>query len=128
MRPPCETIVSKILPAMRALLVKDLIDRHNLSQKETAEKLGVTQAAVSQYISSARGAPELEKEIENSSVDKKIRDLSDKIAEENPEGIVAMAEYCEICNLMKKDGIICKVHGEVVEDLPETDCSICTEE
>jgi len=49
-----EVVVSDILPAVRALLAKELA-KLGLNQQQTATKLGVTQAAVSQYRRELRG-------------------------------------------------------------------------
>ena len=44
-----------VLPAFRALVAKELVEKHHFSQVATAEKLGTTQAAISQYLYSKRG-------------------------------------------------------------------------
>ena len=46
---PCELVVGKILPAMRALVVDALMNKYKLKQTEVSELLGITQAAVSHY-------------------------------------------------------------------------------
>lgn len=46
----CEETIKKFLPAVKAGLVKELIDDYDLNQVEIALKLGMTQAAVSKYI------------------------------------------------------------------------------
>lgn len=51
---PYEIIVLEVLPAARALIAKKLIE-NGLSQKEAAEKLGLTQPAISQYKRNLRG-------------------------------------------------------------------------
>jgi len=50
-----EVVVQDILPAVRALVAKQLVEKHKLTQQAAAEKLGVTQAAVSQYNRELRG-------------------------------------------------------------------------
>ena len=47
---PCEEIVHKYLPAMRALVAKKL-RAEGFTQEQIAAELGVTQAAVSKYLS-----------------------------------------------------------------------------
>jgi len=49
-----EIVVSDILPGIRALLAKEL-GKLGLNQQQAAAKLGVTQAAVSQYRRELRG-------------------------------------------------------------------------
>jgi uncharacterized protein len=56
----CDTMVRNLLPPMRAEMVVRLVQKQGLSQSDAARKLGVTRAAVSQYISRKRGAGEVE--------------------------------------------------------------------
>ena len=51
---PCEILVLKILPAVKAEMAKTL-KRYGLSQRRISEKMTLTEAAVSQYISGKRG-------------------------------------------------------------------------
>lgn len=125
MRPPCEIVVTKVLPAIRTVLVKDLIDRHDLTQKEVSEELGVTQAAVSQYLSSTRGDEKLERKLKNSDIFGKIQDLSDKIAAGNSGRQQIIEEFCEICDTMRKKGILCEIHSDSAPGLAEEGCDIC---
>ena len=54
MDPQCEIIGKYVLPIFRSMLAKELVQKYNLSQTEAAKKLGTSQAAVSQYLSSKR--------------------------------------------------------------------------
>jgi predicted transcriptional regulator len=54
MGPQCEIIGKYVLPIFRSMLAKELVQTYHLSQTETAKKLGTTQAAISQYLSSKR--------------------------------------------------------------------------
>ncbi len=54
MDPQCEIIGKYVLPLFRSMLAKELVQKYHLSQTEAAKKLGTTQAAVSQYLSSKR--------------------------------------------------------------------------
>ena len=56
----CDTMVRNILPPMRAEMVFRLVQREGLSQSDTAKRLGVTRAAVSQYMSRKRGVSEVQ--------------------------------------------------------------------
>ncbi len=50
----CETVGKYVLPIFKSLVAKELINTYNLTQHEAAQKLGITQAAISQYINSKR--------------------------------------------------------------------------
>ena len=55
----CDTMVRNLLPPMRAEMVLRLVQKQGLSQSDAAKRLGVTRAAVSQYMSRKRGAGEV---------------------------------------------------------------------
>ena len=52
---PQEIEVWYIMPALRREIAKSLIKDFNFTQKQVAEYMGLTEAAVSQYLSSKRG-------------------------------------------------------------------------
>jgi len=52
----CETIGKYVVPVFRSLVAKELVQTHHLTQAEAAQKLGTTQAAISQYVNSKRAA------------------------------------------------------------------------
>ena len=53
-KPPCEKIIWLILPAVRKELAKSLIENYGLNQKQIAEILEISPAAVCQYLSNKR--------------------------------------------------------------------------
>jgi predicted transcriptional regulator len=98
MGPRCETIGKYVLPIFRSLVAKELINTYGLTQVETAEKLGTTQAAISQYINSKRALKSTER------INKllpKIREMARKTAkrlaeDELPPGDVPI-DFCKLC-------------------------------
>ncbi|MCU0632392.1 MAG: helix-turn-helix domain-containing protein [Methanolinea sp.] len=56
----CDTMARKFLPAMRAEMVFRLVHQQGLSQSDAAKRLGITRAAVSQYLSRKRGDADFE--------------------------------------------------------------------
>jgi hypothetical protein len=56
MRFNCQFTVRNLLPAFRSIITKQLVTKHGLTQEQTASKLGITQAAISNYLSSKRAA------------------------------------------------------------------------
>jgi len=53
---PCEVIIQFVLPAMRKEMVNYFIEYKKLKQTEIARILGITDAAVSQYVKGKRGS------------------------------------------------------------------------
>lgn len=125
MRPPCEIVVRYMLPALRSLIAKELIQKHGFSQVNAAKKLGITQAAISYYLYSKRGKKYL-KSIE--SVDKMkatIEKFADDIAGEGLSNVEIISRFCEICSQLRTRHLVCKMHRDMVE-LPEA-CDLCLE-
>jgi predicted transcriptional regulator len=92
---PCEIIVWEVLPSIRREFAKILIEKHGLSQKEAANKLGVTEAAISRYISGKRASQEV--------FDGEILSEIEKSASEliNGNNSIIIKETCRICNIIK---------------------------
>ncbi|MEM1588171.1 MAG: helix-turn-helix domain-containing protein [Candidatus Bathyarchaeia archaeon] len=93
----CENFVKKFLPAFRSLLVKELIEKYKFSQVEAAAKLGVTQAAISQYFHLKRGRKI--KEWEKLELFKPmIEETARKIAENKT--VELDNEFCKFCKAL----------------------------
>ena len=105
MRPPCETTARHLIPIFRALIAKELIERYNFTQIEVAEKLGTTQAAVSQYIRSKRGYRGVNR-FEGSM--EMIRSVASRIAKGIAEGSMDSNDVtdslCNLCRALRGEG------------------------
>ena len=101
---PCEIIVWKILPAIRSEIAKELVEKKGFSQRETAEKLGLTEAAVSRYISGKRADPK----IIGNRLQKEIIQSTNQIIAGNEKTVIS--EICRICDYLKENGVIDKLY------------------
>jgi len=93
---PCEFMIWKGLPVIRKELAKSLIYNFGLCQREAAELLELTPAAVCQYLSKKRCKIIIE--------DKKILAEINKSAEiikNNGKSTVSI-ETCRLCQIIKK--------------------------
>lgn len=98
---PCEYSVKEILPAIRALIAEKLVNEYNVSIYKTAELMGLTPAAVENYIKKRRGITV--KEILKD--DKKFMELIDnftKIILSEKRGGQLSTYYCVLCTEGKK--------------------------
>jgi|Deesub1362B_J571_1020462.scaffolds.fasta_scaffold00058_124 hypothetical protein len=90
MKTRCESAIWYIIPALRRELTREL-HNYGLSQKEISECLGITQAAVSQYLKNKRGATvELSDEVRE-----EIKELAKRI--KNGERPALEEEICKLC-------------------------------
>ena len=83
------------LPVIRKGFAESMINDFGLSQKEAAEKLGITPAAVCQYVSKKRGKLEISDEF----VLKEIKTSAGNIIENG--GRVVLSETCRICKPLR---------------------------
>ena len=98
----CEIAASKLLPTIRAMVAKELIEKYNMTQQEAATKLGITQSAVSQYIRQLRGSKfsSLEKD---KTIYKKVEQLANTLASSNTENQSKISvSFCSICKSSRK--------------------------
>src|SRR2546428_6952349 len=62
---PSEIEDKSLIPAVRAILAKKLIREYSLKEEDVAKVLGITQAAVSNYVRGTRGDIELISKLES---------------------------------------------------------------
>jgi|WetSurMetagenome_2_1015567.scaffolds.fasta_scaffold1100895_2 uncharacterized protein len=81
MKLPCEQALWYVLPQIRADIARELV-KGGMSQKEAAEKLGITPAAVSQYLSKKRaGKIKLPKDY-RSLIEAAVKEIRDSNSDE----------------------------------------------
>lgn len=123
MRPPCEVVVKRLLPVLRALVARELMVVYGWTQSETADKLGVTQPAVSSYLSL------LEDEDASHSDINDLTLLAKRIAQGLASGHMSLSdtvmEVCSLCIKLKSGGFVCTLHKDRVKDLREESCEVC---
>ncbi len=102
---PCEYILWNGLPFIRRGIAESMINNFGLSQKETAEKLGVTPAAVCQYVSKKRGTLEISDE----KIFEEINLSAERIITNSNISIVT--ETCRICKIMRTSGFLSSTFG-----------------
>ena len=95
--PRCVYVVKYVLPALRASLAKEL-SKKGFKIREIAEMLGLTQAAVSQYLSSKRGQKGLIIIERNERARELISELAEKIAKKG--GVDEMEYLCMLCEVL----------------------------
>jgi len=94
---PCEYIVWNWLPVIRKEIVRCMINNYGLNQKEAADKLGITSAAVSQYISGKRG----HSNINDEKLFQEIKITTYKIIHQEDE--IIKSEICRLCKIFKSN-------------------------
>jgi predicted transcriptional regulator len=118
---PFEIESKVILPATRAILTLKLIEEYGMRENDVAKAVGITQAAVSNYIRYTRGNRlSSTKEIMHI-----IEDIAADLAQSGTYTPYTMLKFMEICNLIRSTLIICEVHHEIDSDIDKTVCEEC---
>ncbi len=105
MKPHCILVVKYVLPALRAKVAKELIDR-GYRVKDAAEMLGLTQAAVSQYISSKRGQKGIRLIEKSDEAVKVVSELVEKIIKGEATVEDEVDYLCRVCEILRKEGVL----------------------
>jgi predicted transcriptional regulator len=95
MKIECEEAVWFILPIIRKEFAQRLVKDHGFTQRKAAEKLGITESAVSQYLSKKRG----DFKIRDAKIDKEIKKSVQRIVDGDIH--VMKTETCRICHLLR---------------------------
>jgi hypothetical protein len=122
MKPYCEVASQYLLPTLRALVAKTLMEKYNMTQQDTASKIGLTQSAISQYMRQLRGS-KIKLIEKDKNIMEEIDKFSGKIASGELNSLSILDAFCEICRLSRKRGILCELHSKSFPELKE--CNIC---
>ena len=95
---PAEIESKTLIPALRAILAKKLAEDHNIREDEISKMLGVTQAAVSNYIRGTRGDPSLiAKLLAEKEVAIMINELSDSLSSDMAYTPSNLSKFIGLC-------------------------------
>ena len=122
LRLPSEIVVEDVLPTLRVLLARKLAG-HGLTQDGIAAHLGVTQAAVSTYVS---GDPDLEPRIaDHPRTEATVESVAAGLADGEMDGYDALSEVLELVRAFEDRGPICELHEEAMPGLEGMGCDLC---
>lgn len=122
LRLPSEIVVEDVLPTLRILLARELSD-HGLTQEDVAGYLGVTQAAISTYVS---GDPDLEARIaDHPRTEATVESVAAGLASGEMDGYDALAEVLALLRAFEDRGPICELHEEAMPGLAGLGCDLC---
>ncbi len=123
---PAEIESKTLIPALRAILSKNLAEKHQIREDEISKMLGVTQAAISNYIRGTRGDPELIKKL---AAEKQVSEMIDEIATDLSSDMAyspsSLSKFIGLCNYIKTSLLICDIHRNLESDIDEAICKEC---
>ncbi|MEM2896990.1 MAG: winged helix-turn-helix transcriptional regulator [Candidatus Bathyarchaeia archaeon] len=120
---PCEIATRSVIPSIRRSLVKILYEEYGVKQARIAKTLGITQSAVNHYLREIRGVKIRLEEFEE------LRNDLESFAKELIDGGLKtperIAQYCGLCNKIRKMGLMCKLHENYDPTVSIEECKIC---
>lgn len=119
---PSEIVVERFLPTIRSMLAAELADR-GFAQRSIADRLGVSQAAVSQYLSGKRGGEE--RFVEHPRTQATVERIADGFESGRMDDYEALAELLELVRAFEDRGPICAIHEEEMPSLEGIGCDLC---
>ena len=123
---PAEIESKTLIPALRAILAKKLAEEHNVREDEISKMLGVTQAAISNYIRGTRGDPALiAKLLAEEQVSIMINELCDHLSSDLAYTPSSLSKFIGLCNYIKSSLLICEIHHNLESNIDEQVCKEC---
>jgi predicted transcriptional regulator len=123
---PSEIESKLLIPAVRAILSKELVIEKGLKEEEVARMLGITQAAVSNYLRGTRGDNELiSKLMSLTEIMSMIKEISDDLSTNRAYTAKTLSKFIALCNYMRYSLIICDAHHSLERNIDEKVCEQC---
>ena len=123
---PAEIESETLIPALRAIIAKSLAEKHQVREEIISKMLGVTQAAISNYIRGTRGDPELIKKLlEEKQISEMVDDICDNLASDKAYTPSSLSKFIGLCNYIKSSLLICDIHHNLESDIDEAICKEC---
>lgn len=125
MKATCELVSNVVLPSIRAWIAREAVEK-GMKQKDVAECLGLSRAAVSQYLSEKRadidlGTKELRK------IEPLIEDITDRMVSGDITDFELMKLICKVCLSLRSSLALCRLHFKLEPKLEKVDCTFCEE-
>jgi predicted transcriptional regulator len=119
---PSEIEARWLLPVLRALIVRRLLNEYHMTQEKVARLLGITQASVSNYVRAVR-ARGLKPEVV-SLLARYANDVADLAYRTQDAQSVAKAIQ-EALNRIRRDRVLCEVHLLLEPGFDVENCELC---
>jgi len=123
---PCEVSVKTVLPAVKAIMARSIVEKHGYNEKQAADLLGLSQSAISRYVGRERGANLLA--IESA---QEVLTLIDEMVislikePQNKSNVLEL--FCKTCIVVRQKGLLCPTCQEQMPKEWAEQCSFCHE-
>ena len=121
---PCEVGVKTVLPAVRALMARTIVEKHGMKEKQAADILGLSQSAISRYTTKDRG--------NILTIDKvpEVQLLIDQMIQlllHDPQKTLETFElFCQTCKVIRQKGLMCQLCQKKTRKKQVEICAFCS--
>ena len=121
---PCEVGVKTVLPAIRALMARTIMENHGMKEQQVAEILGLSQSAISRYTTKERGNIIT---IENvPEVQTLIDQMIQLLLYGKPHQTTEILELlCQTCKVIREKGLMCELCQKKTRENIAEICAFC---
>jgi hypothetical protein len=120
---PCEVGVKTVLPAVKAIMARSIVEKHGLNEKQTADLLGLSQSAVSRYVGRERGNLLT---IENSTEILALIDQMVTFLLKEPSNKAEILKlFCQTCTTVREKGLMCPFCQKEMSPQWAENCLFC---
>jgi predicted transcriptional regulator len=120
---PCEIGVKTVLPAMRSLMARAIVEKYEMKEKQAAEILGLSQSAISRYTKKNRGnIITIENEPE---VQALIDQLIGLLLHEPQQKKEIVKLFCQTCKTIREKGLMCPLCKKKTTKIWAETCTFC---
>ncbi len=120
---PCEVAVKSVVPSIRAIIAIELTKSHQMKQNDVAKILGITQTAVSKYICQVRGS--VIKFDDSQEIRSMVQQVTGQIATKQISKQDLAVSLCEICQVVRRKGLMCELCSRTDPSLDIAACQTC---
>jgi predicted transcriptional regulator len=118
-------VVQYVLPAIRVLIMRELIEKHGLRKIDASSKMAVSPAAVTQYMKGERGSAFIKEVSQSEKAMQIVSELAEALVKDEAPMDTAISKLCEACAIIRSEGINCKLHQKELPALRECKCVLC---
>ena len=120
---PCEVGVKTVLPAVKAIMARQIVEKHGLNEQQAGKLLGLSQSAVSRYLSKERG--NLLKIDDATEILVLIEQMVNSLIREPDNKAEILKLFCQTCQAIREKGLMCPYCQKVMPEDWAEKCFFC---
>lgn len=108
MKPPCMLVTAHVLPAVRVIVARNLIEVHEMKPATVASRMGLTPAAVTQYVSGVRGGRLVDALQRSERIKQVLNEITSELLKTKLDPYAIMPVVCELCKIAREERLLCE--------------------